>query len=155
MTTWQPDIAPLISRIPRLHYLFKALGDELHADVGISASMRTLMIALADDGPKTASDLARDRAVSRQHVQAVVNDLLAAGLAERIANPAHRRSPLIGLSDAAHQRLRLFKQREAEVLARTAPAVSHGELAAASRLFDLLERDLAARVTELTSARRG
>jgi DNA-binding MarR family transcriptional regulator len=151
MATWQPDISPVLSRIPRLHYLFKALGDHLHADVGVTASMRAVMASLAAKGARTVPDLARERAVSRQHVQEVVDQLLAAGLAEAAINPSHRRSPLIGLSDEGRQRLRLLKEREADILARTAPAVSQADLAATSRLFDLLERDLAARVAEMAS----
>jgi DNA-binding MarR family transcriptional regulator len=148
MATWQPDIAPLVGRIPRLHYLFKALGDGLHADVGVTASMRTVMSSLAGGGARTVPDLARERAVSRQHVQEVVNALVEAGLAQRSPNPAHRRSPLIDLTDEGRHRLRLLRERETATLAETAPAISHAELAAATRLFDLLERDLAARVAE-------
>jgi DNA-binding MarR family transcriptional regulator len=75
----------------------------------------------------------------------VVNDLLAAGLVETLPNPSHRRSPLIALTDDGARHYKLIRDREAELLARTAPAVSHADLAAAMRLFDLLERDLAGR----------
>src|SRR5580693_2811317 len=98
MPTWQPDLAPLINRIPRLYFLLKAVGDAVHADLEVTTSMRSLMTSLAG-APRTAPDLARERPVSRQHIQTVVNELTAAGLAEALPNPSHRRSPLICLTD--------------------------------------------------------
>jgi DNA-binding MarR family transcriptional regulator len=147
MPTWQPDLAPLVNRIPRLYFLLRAVGDALHADLGITTGMRGVMTSLTSE-PKTVPELARERPVSRQHIQTLVNDLTAAGLVETIPNPQHRRSPLIGLTDEGRRRLKEMREREASLLARTAPQVSSAELAAASRLFDLLERDLAARATE-------
>lgn len=144
MPTWQPDLAPIVGRIPRLHSLLKALGDELHAEIGITASMRAVMSSLATDGGRTVPDLARERAVSRQHIQSVINDLLELGLVAAMRNPSHRRSPRLALTDEGRRRLRVIEERETQYLTRIAPAVSHLELAAAARLFDHLERDLSA-----------
>jgi len=148
MATWQPDLAPFLSRIPRLYSLLKTWGDEMHADIGITASMRAIMSSMAAGRSRTVPELARERAVSRQHIQSVINDLLDAGLAATVRNPSHRRSPLLALTDEGLRRLRIVETREAEYLTRIAPAVSHLELAAAARLFDHLERDLAARLAE-------
>ena len=148
MATWQPDLAPFVSRIPRLYSLLKTWTDELHAHIGITASMRAVMSSLAADRSRTVPDLARERGVSRQHIQAVVNELLDAGLAAAVHNPSHRRSSLLALTDEGLRRLRIVETREAEYLTRIAPAVSHLELAAAARLFDHLERDLAAHLAE-------
>jgi DNA-binding MarR family transcriptional regulator len=153
MPTWQPDLTPLVNRIPRLHYLLKALGDGLHAELGVTSAMRGVMAALAAGDPRTVPELARERPVSRQHMQLVVNDLLAAGLAETLPNPAHRRSPRIALTEDGQRHLKLLRDREAGFLAQTAPAVSHAELAAVTRLFDLLERELASRVQAMELAR--
>ncbi len=46
-------------------------------------------------GPRTVPQLALARSVTRQHTQEVVDRLVADGLVERVANPAHARSPLI------------------------------------------------------------
>src|SRR5580698_6179552 len=92
MPTWQPNLAPLLGRIPRLYSLLKALGEGIHAQVGVTPSMRSILAALSFGEPRTAPDLARERAVSRQHVQSVINELLSAGLIQRLANPAHRLS---------------------------------------------------------------
>lgn len=146
MSTWQPDLAPIVSRIPRLHSLLKAAGDEIHAGVGITTSMHAVMSSLAVGRGRTVPALARERSVSRQHIQSVVNELLEAGLVAAVRNPSHRRSPLLELTDEGVRRLRIVEAREAEYLTRIAPAVSHLELAAAARLFDHLERDLTAQL---------
>jgi DNA-binding MarR family transcriptional regulator len=143
MATWQPDLAPLAKRISRIHQILKAAADAQTADLGVTPGMRALMGSLADAGARTVPDLARERSVSRQHVQTVVNALLSAGLAEARPNPAHRRSPLIALTDEGERRLRLIQERETQRLARAAPAVSQADIAAAMRIFDALERDLA------------
>jgi DNA-binding MarR family transcriptional regulator len=146
MPTWQPNLAPLVGRIPRLYSLLKALGDGIHAEVGVTPSMRSVLAALSFGEPRAVPDLARDRAVSRQHIQAVINDLLLAGLVEASANPAHRRSPRYAPTQEGRRRLRIIGERETRYLSCMAPAVSHLELAAATRLFDNLERDLAAQL---------
>jgi DNA-binding MarR family transcriptional regulator len=148
MPTWQPDLAPLVDRIPRLYFMLQAVGDALHADLGINTGMRGVMSSLTAQ-PRTVPDMARERPVSRQHIQMLVNELLAAGLVQTSPNPQHRRSSLIELTDEGRRRLKEMRDREAALLARTAPQVSPVELAAASRLFDLFERDLAARASEL------
>ena len=114
--------------------------------------MHTIMSALAANRGRTVPDLARERTVSRQHIQSVVNELLDAGLAMAVRNPSHRRSPLLELTDEGLRRLRIVEAREAEYLTRIAPSVSHLELAAAARLFDHLERDLTAQIRERTAA---
>ena len=118
----------------------------MHAEMGVTAGTRAVMSSLAARGGRTVPDLARERGVSRQHIQSVINELLAANLATASRNPAHRRSPLLALTDEGLRRLRTLEAREADHLRQIAPVVSHQELAAASRLLDHLERDLQARL---------
>jgi DNA-binding MarR family transcriptional regulator len=125
----------------------KALGDEMHADIGVTAGARAVMSSLAADHGRTVPELARERAVSRQHIQSLINEMLGAGLVAPVRNPSHRRSALFVLTDEGQRRLRMIAEREAQYLTRLAPAISHLELAAATRLFDHLERDLLAQVT--------
>lgn len=73
-----------------------------------------LLRSLATGGPQTVPDLARQRPVSRQHIQLLVNRLADAGLVELVENPAHRRSRLVSLTAAGRDR---FGQIDAEVRA--------------------------------------
>ena len=150
MATWQPDLAPLVAKISRVSGLFRALGADLGADLGMNASMRGVLTALIASGPRAVPELARERQVSRQHVQTVMNDLLAAGLVEASANPSHRRSPRFTLTAEARRRLKLMGEREAEALAAIAPAVFPNDVAAAMRLMEVLEHELATRLGERT-----
>jgi len=118
----------------------------MHADIGVTAGVRAVMSALTAENGRTVPDLARDRGVSRQHIQSAINELVGAGLVAPVRNPSHRRSALFVLTDEGQRRLRMITEREAQYLTRLAPAISHLELAAATRLLDHLERDLAARV---------
>jgi DNA-binding MarR family transcriptional regulator len=143
MPTWQPDLAPLVGRIPRLYFLLRAVGDAMQADLAVTTSMRGVMASLATAGPRTVPDLARERPASRQHIQTLVNALLEQGLVAPQANPSHRRSPLIALTDEGRRRFRLIREREVALLARIAPGVSQADIAATMRLFDALEHGLA------------
>jgi DNA-binding PadR family transcriptional regulator len=59
---------------------------------------------------------------------------------------------LIALTEEGRRRFRLIRKRETELLADVAPSVSHAELAAATRLFDVLERELARRSSDFELA---
>jgi DNA-binding MarR family transcriptional regulator len=120
----------------------------MHAAIGVTASVRAVMSALAAEDGRTVPELARERAVSRQHIQSVINEMLTDGLVEATRNPSHRRSARFVLTEEGRRRLRVIGERETQFLTRLAPAISHMELAAATRLFDHLERDLAARVAD-------
>jgi hypothetical protein len=93
MVTWQPDLAPLVKRIAQIQAILKSAADAQTIDLGVTPGMRALMASLADGPPRAVPDLARERSVSRQHVQTGVNELLAAALAEARPNPAHVARP--------------------------------------------------------------
>ena len=143
MSTWQPDLDPIVGRIPRLFHLLKSLGDAMHADLGVTPAMRGVMASLAAQGPRTVPELARQRPVSRQHIQAVVDALTEAGLAETRSNPFHKRSGLVVLTPAGMRVFGEIRARDAALLARVAPAVHAADVVATVRLFDVLERELA------------
>ena len=54
---------------------------------------------------QTVPAVARRLGLARQSVQRVVDDLVDAGLAERLANPDHQRSPKLGLTTAGRATL--------------------------------------------------
>lgn len=153
MTTWQPDLAPVADRIPRLFHLMKAIGDAAHAEQGVNAASSAVLGALVADGPQTVPAMARAWPASRQYIQSLVNDLMSEGLVEARSNPAHRRSSLIALTERGARTAATLKVREAAMLSMSARAVSAADVAATLRLFDVLERDFAAQAS--TSAGPG
>jgi len=68
-------------------------------DNRITPAMYGLMVLVRECGQVTVPTLARVMGTGRQHVQRLVNGLLAAGMVMREVNPAHRRSWLVSLSD--------------------------------------------------------
>ncbi len=81
--------------------LFRALaqksGENLEG-MGISVADRAVMEFLHPDARLSVPEIASRYQVSRQHVQATVNSLLAKGLVTARDNPRHKRSALITLT---------------------------------------------------------
>ena len=94
----------------------KALASEMHADLGITASMRAVMETLAEEGDKTVPEIARIKGVSRQHIQVNVNALVDENLVKLIDNPTHKRSPLVVLTKNGRTAFREMRRREASTL---------------------------------------
>ncbi len=66
----------------------------------LQASQRAVLEFLSQQQAQIVPQIAREISVSRQHIQTVVNDLLALGLIEAVENPTHKRSSLIQLTNA-------------------------------------------------------
>ncbi len=101
----------------RLFQRLGATGNELHEDSGITASQRAVLEFLTLHEPQTVPQMAREKTVTRQHIQVIVNKLLERGLIEGITNPAHNRSSLIRMTSAGRQLFGVIKQRETKLLA--------------------------------------
>jgi DNA-binding MarR family transcriptional regulator len=93
--------------------------------------------------------MARARGVSRQQVQQQVDRLLELGFVERLPNPAHKRAPLIELTDKGRALIESIRSSERDALSRLQPGVSDEAIADAVRVLQAvqaaLERDLEAR----------
>jgi DNA-binding MarR family transcriptional regulator len=136
---------PLHQAILAVRRLFHALAgtaDRAHAELGITTSMRAVLEILHDRGPRTVPQIARQQGVSRQHIQVVVNALLAAGLVECIDNPDHLRSPLVRLGAAGSKACEAVRRREARLLAGLAKRISGGDLKVTLRTLNAMESGL-------------
>ncbi len=123
----------------------KGLTESLHRDLGINASMRGVMQSLADGGAKTVPAIAREKGVSRQHIQVNVDALLRAGMVEGSGNAAHRRSPLIALTQTGNQIFAEARRRESTILDSLAGGFAPAALDDAASVLEALNRELAAR----------
>lgn len=143
-----PDPQPLLRLIDALRVSFnrlKGLTESLHRDLGVNASMRGVMQSLADGGPKTVPAIAREKGVSRQHIQVNVDALLGAGLVEASGNAAHRRSPFISLTQTGKQIFAEARRREATVLESLAGDFAPAPLDNAASVLEALNSKLAER----------
>lgn len=102
----------IIRYIRPLHrYLAEAVSIELEG-TGVTVPMRAVLEYLNENGEKTVPNIARSLMLKKQYVQDIVNDLLGDDLAERIENPAHRRSWLIGITPDGASKINAIKKRE-------------------------------------------
>ena len=115
----------------------KLLGQGKH-----SSGRRSVLKNLGKDGPQTVPHMARLRSVSRQHVQSLVNGLLADGLVEMKANPRHKLSKHVVLSPKGEQFLDAMTLREREYLQFLASGIAHHDLECSLRVVRTLKEKL-------------
>src|SRR5262245_16430131 len=136
-------IEELIDEVRLLWNRLIQLGEELHADEPITLGMRAVLEYLLRNGPTTVPDIARNRRVTRQHIQQLVNPLLERGLATIAANPSHRRSGLVALTASGEETIRRIKTREGELYAATNFGLSDAELRRAAATLRTVRAALA------------
>lgn len=110
------SLRDLIDDVRLTFHALAAYADREH--VGLAARHRAVLEFLARHGGATVPDIARARGVSRQHIQVIVNELLELDLAEAVANPTHRRSHRIQLTEQGAARIHDVLAHEDEQLSR-------------------------------------
>ncbi len=102
----------IIRYIRPLHrYLVEAVSIELEG-TGVTVPMRAVLEYLNENGERTVPNIARSLMLKKQYIQDIVNDLLDEELVERIENPAHRRSWLIGITPHGTGKINAIRRRE-------------------------------------------
>lgn len=114
--------------IRRLFRAMAALADAYLHSAGLTAADRAVMEFLFADNKLTVPEIATRYQVSRQHVQVTVNGLLQKGLLEAEANPRHKRSPLMALSDLGRATFAEIRRNETEQLDRLFENVAASDL---------------------------
>ena len=137
------EVLALIGAIRQLFHLLGAAATRVQAGHAVSAPMRSVLESLQRSGPATVPALARERSMSRQHIQRTVDELIARKLVQLAENPAHRRSPHVVLSPRGESLLRDFSAREKPVLDRLARNLSESEARTALRALGKLSSALA------------
>ena len=120
----------------------KELTEKMHADLGINPSMRSVLEGLNTLSPKTVPDLARERGVSRQHVQKVVNQLYKLDLVTNEPNPDHAKSVLIAMTPKGKALFAEVEEREKVPMNRLSKAISLNDLNCATAALSSLNEAL-------------
>jgi len=118
----------------------KVLGDRLHQDLGVTASMRAVMEFLDEHGDHTVPDIARAKNVSRQHIQLLCDTLCEKGFTSQIPNPAHKRSPLICLSNKGGKTFATLQSRELILLESMARTLTAQDIEHATQTIESLRK---------------
>jgi DNA-binding MarR family transcriptional regulator len=128
----------VIRHVRPLHgYLATAVAQALEGRV-VTMPMRAVLEVLDDGGPQTVPTVARSLTLTRQFVQRLVDACAAQGLVEDRPNPAHRRSPLVALTDAGRTEIREIKAGEAVTLREVAAALDPDDVDACLRVVSHL-----------------
>ena len=139
----------LINEVRLLYQSLVQMGDTIHAGRDISMGMRAVLEYLYRNGPSTVPHMARERRVTRQRIQSLVDSLRSQHLVAAEPNPASRRSPLIALTDAGFDTIKRMRRDEGRWMATD---ISEADLlSAATTLTELrhvLEARLGSRATD-------
>lgn len=129
-----------IDEIRSCFHQLGAAATDMHQASGITGQQRAVLESLVRHGDQTVPAMARARPVSRQHIQSIVDGLVAAGLAAVVANPAHQRSSLIRLTAKGRRLMKTVAMRERAVMPLLSAAFSAPELERAIELTRRLRR---------------
>lgn len=143
MPNVMPEDEPLLfDEVRALYHVLSAVAGDLHQNLGVTVAMRAVLELLEVEGPSTVPDMARRRRVSRQRVQALVDQLKRRGLVVARDNPAHKRSAMITLSPAGRSLIRDMRRRELDHLKERGIDLDAPRLRAAWRTLAELRRRL-------------
>jgi DNA-binding MarR family transcriptional regulator len=116
--------------------------------LGLTVGMRAVLEVLAAHGPATVPAIGERLDLARQGVQRHVNDLIERDHVVSRANPGHRRSVLIALTDAGAEAIGRISDDERRQLSRMAPDCSAQEIAATVKVLRALNRDVRRRALD-------
>jgi DNA-binding MarR family transcriptional regulator len=139
----------LLLCVTRTYHRLTAVSDRLHGEQGITTGHRSVLLRLEGGPPPTISEIAADRAVSRQFIQRLVAELVDRGWVTALPNPRHRRASLLSLTPEGRTAVVALREREADVGRSIELALSGTDLIAAA---DILRR-LSAALEPWTSER--
>ena len=115
-TPAESPINSLVNETVLFFHRLRIVADQIHHRGETTGALRSILRSLDKLSEQTVPQMARARAVSRQHVQALVNQLVEEGLVELIANPAHKRSPLARLTPLGKKTVDAMNHNEARLL---------------------------------------
>lgn len=138
----------LVADVYELAGLSRARSEATARAHGHTAARWHVLSVLSEER-LTVAAAARRLGLARQSVQRVADDLVTTGHLDAVPDPADRRAPLVGVTDAGRELLaRLFAESEQErrrMLSRTGVEVAELERARATvrRLVEGLRDDTA------------
>lgn len=124
----------------RLFHRLRVVMEELHHQGELSSGKSGILKSLDRHGPQTVPQMARARPVSRQYIQTLVNPLLKGHLVERLENPAHKKSPLLSLTERGEKLVQEMKRRERDALERLEVDLDADDLRSAREILQELRR---------------
>lgn len=138
----------LLIEATRLHFHVAAASRALAGPDDLSNAQVSVLRSLGEHGPRTVPQLAAERAIARQPVQRMVDELADAGLVRSEPNPQHRRSRLIALTPAGRRGLDAMERRQSRRLAPAAGNLSESRLRAATNTLRRVRQEITRSASE-------
>lgn len=105
------------------------VADQLYGDDAQGTPHRWVLRRLQRYGPQTVPELARAKALRRQSIQPVVDELVREGMIDLEPNPRHARSRLAQLTASGTQLVDRMDRIDAATLAAVSRDISTAQLA--------------------------
>ena len=118
----------LIHETSLFFHRLKIVAEEVHHQGEMSGALRSLLRSLDNHGEQTVPQMARDRSVTRQHIQPLVNQLADAGYIVFVENPAHKRSPFVHLTTQGKKTVDAMNRREHKLVSKSAIGVPDSKM---------------------------
>ncbi|MFW5829510.1 MAG: hypothetical protein ACOCXA_04545 [Planctomycetota bacterium] len=139
MSTKTTDLfLSLTSNVRAFNQAVAAKLDSLHGDNTPSPSLRGFLEQIQSGGRATVPQIAKQRGVSRQHVQKLADLALSQSWVKVEANPRHLRSPFYQLSASGKKVIEGMQKREQDFLDKQKWPVSQKDLSEANRILETL-----------------
>ena len=138
-------IAALIEEADIFMHRLQSVATQIHREVDMSPGLRCISLELDRHGSQTVPQIARSRAVTRQHIQPLVNHLAKDGYVEFVENPAHKRSALVQLTTRGKELVDEINRREEVVFSNIGNCVEIDEIIAASKVIRALSESFEGR----------
>ncbi|MFQ5961445.1 MAG: MarR family winged helix-turn-helix transcriptional regulator [Candidatus Methylomirabilales bacterium] len=125
----------VIGETVSLFHRLRAVAEQVHLQGDLSAGKLGVLRGLDLSGPQTVPQMARARPVSRQYIQALVDQLAGEGYVESIENPGHKRSRLVRLTPQGKVFLDAAMRRQAKVFSRLKTGIPEKDLRTAASVL--------------------
>ena len=131
----------LVFELFRSYSRLNGAGDDIAKDFGLS-SARWRVLGSACSSPKSVSAIARERGLTRQSVQQIVNSLAREGLAKLVDNKRHKSSKLVAPTRAGELAIRRLNQRATGWMNWVGEAASASDIKVTVRTLEKLRARL-------------
>jgi DNA-binding MarR family transcriptional regulator len=144
--THQPHVRPsdagrlwpaFVFELFKTYSRVNSAGDEIAREFGLS-SARWRVLGSACQSPKTVSAIARERGLTRQSVQQVVNSLIEDRLAMLVENKDHKSAKLVDATPAGKRAILNLNRQAIGWMNSIADSVSAHELEMTIRILEKL-----------------
>lgn len=100
----------------------------------LTVRMRAVLEILHKYGEQTVPEIAARLEIKRQYVQIMCNETLASGFVEQRANPRHKRSPFLALTDHGRALIDEIISKEMKLVAAMGDDLSDEDVATALKV---------------------